>query len=303
MNFKVTLVLLWFLLKAFQGQSAQTYAPVTIAGEPGSCPSEDERETVRQIISTNVSNVIAKFVAARNRNITDHCGAGLWTQVAYLNMNDSAQQCPSTWREYNASGIRACGRLSRFTTGCDATFYKTGQRYKKVCGRVIGYQFYVPQGLVFSTLSINHPYVQGVSITHGSPRNHIWSLSAGVSKTFIRFPQTFIGYTAICPCVTENGHTGPSPPSFVGDNYYCESGYSGSQLSDQILYTDDQILYTDDPLWDGKNCEGTCCSNGKSPPWFTVDLPNSTSDSIEVRLCQPDTESDTPIKLLELYIQ
>ena len=81
-----TLVLLWFLLQGFQCQSAQTYALITTTGEPGCCPSNDERETVRQIISTNVSDVIAKFVASRNRNINDHCGDGLWIQVAYLNM-------------------------------------------------------------------------------------------------------------------------------------------------------------------------------------------------------------------------
>ena len=95
-----------------------------------------------------------------------------------------------------------------------------------------------------SNLPIDIPYVEGVSITHGSPCSHIWSLAAGVT-------ETYIGYTAICPCLTDNGHTGPSPPSFVGDNYYCELGYSGSELPDRTLYTND-------PLWDGMNCEGTC---------------------------------------------
>ena len=32
-------------------------------------------------------------------------------------------------------------------------------------------------------------------------------------------------------------------------------------------------------------CEGECCSNGKSPPWFSVTLPNPTYDDIEVRIC------------------
>ena len=294
MNVRVTtaLVLMWFLLQAFQSQSAQTYAPITITEESGSCPSEAERETVRQIIRKNVSNLIANFIAGQNGVINQQpqCGEGLWTQVAYLNMTDSSQQCPSTWREYNTSGVRACGQLSRHTSGCAATFYRTGQQYRKVCGRIIGYQFYLPQGFLFNTLSINQPYVEGVSITHGSHRNHIWSLAAGVSEGSDR---PWIG---ICPCVTVNGHTGASPPSFVGDNYYCESAYSGSRLPSVILYTDDL-------LWDGKNCEGTCCSNGKSPPWFSVDLPNPTNDSIEVRICQHSTERDTPIKLLELYIQ
>ena len=29
-------------------------------------------------------------------------------------------------------------------------------------------------------------------------------------------------------------------------------------------------IYTADKLWGGKQCEGTCCTNSKSPPWFSV---------------------------------
>ena len=32
-------------------------------------------------------------------------------------------------------------------------------------------------------------------------------------------------------------------------------------------------LFSNDPLWDGEQCEGTCCSGTKSPPWFNVQLP------------------------------
>ena len=64
------------------------------------------------------------------------------------------------------------------------------------------------------------------------------------------------------------------------------------------------ILYTSDPLWDGAGCEseGSCCSTA---PWFTVDLVNPTTDDIEVRICSDyrEDEEDTPIHLLELYIQ
>ena len=63
-------------------------------------------------------------------------------------------------------------------------------------------------------------------------------------------------------------------------------------------------LYTSDPLWDGAGCEseGSCCSTA---PWFTVDLVNPTTDDIEVRICSNyyEYEEDTPIHLLELYIQ
>lgn len=42
-----------------------------------------------------------------------------------------------------------------------------------------------------------------------------------------------------------------------------------------------------------------------TPPWFTGDLPSSTSDDIELRLCyiSPNTTQDIPLKLIELYVQ
>ena len=63
------------------------------------------------------------------------------------------------------------------------------------------------------------------------------------------------------------------------------------------------VLYTSDPLWDGTRCESedSCC---RTAPWFTVDLVNPTSDDIEVRICaNSDDTEDSPIHLLELYIQ
>ena len=111
---------------------------------------------------------------------------------------------------------------------------------------------------------------------------HIWTLAAGFRENY--------GLVSSCPC-----DGGRSAPPFVGDNYYCESGYNGT--------VNPLGLLTSDPLWDGAGCEseGCCCSTA---PWFTVDLVNPTSDDVEVRICADsgDTE-DTPIHLLELYIQ
>ena len=90
---------------------------------------------------------------------------------------------------------------------------------------------------------------------------------------------------------------GPNAPPFVGNNYYCESGYNGTDYPSSVLYTSD-------PLWDGEQCgsEGSCCSTA---PWFTVDLVNPTSDDIEVCICSNriEIEEDTAIQLLELYVQ
>ena len=166
-------------------------------------------------------------------------------------------------------------------------------KYSKVCGRAVGYQdgsadtFALRQ----SPHGIDDPYVDGVSMTHGMPCTHIWTYAIGASEA------TVANYTTNCPCANPAANTVPSP-SFVGDDYFCESGNPGGA-------SPGQVVYEDDPVWDGEQCEGECCSNGKSPPWFSVTLPNPTSDDIEVRICGDEgtRNEDTLIQLLEILIQ
>ena len=229
-----------------------------------------------------------------NLTVFPECGDGLWYRVAYLNMTDPSQQCPSTWRLYNDSGVRACRRPVTSGASCAATFYTTGRQYSKVCGRVTGYQVSTPDA--FNTFNVNPPpssvddiYVDGVSITHGYPRSHIWSFAAGMSEASISW-----ALESFSPC-SEQGAI--QSPFYIGDYYYCESGSSSNTVRV------DNFLYSDDPLWDGKQCEGQCCSNGKSPPWFSVELPTSTTDDIEVRIICADegaNNEDTPVSLVEI---
>ena len=65
-------------------------------------------------------------------------------------------------------------------------------------------------------------------------------------------------------------------------------------------------IYPDDPLWDGAGCgpDNTCCSLN-NPPWFLKQLPSTTTDDIEMRMCfdQPSVDEDIPIEIIELYVQ
>ena len=54
------------------------------------------------------------------------------------------------------------------------SFY--GIQYSQVCGRIIGYQVGHPQALFSNLNIIDGSYVDGVSLTYGSPRQHIWTL-------------------------------------------------------------------------------------------------------------------------------
>ena len=62
---------------------------------------------------------------------------------------------------------------------------------------------------------------------------------------------------------------------------------------------------SDDPLWDGQQCEGTCCNGTNSPPWFSVQLLVPTTDMIVMSICGNEStdNEDTPIEVLEIYVQ
>ena len=268
------------------GIEIATIAPVVYQdGDGGNvCPNIQEGlQTIRERV---------KGVVDALNSINQQCGDGLWVRVAHLNMSDPSQQCPSAWREYNTSGIRACGRPVTSNGSCPSTTYSTNRQYNKVCGRAIGYQVASPDAFDThdhqSDNSIDGFYMDGVSITHGSPRNHIWSYVSGVRES--------ADYRSTCPC---SQPAAIDPPLFVGDDYYCESG------NPTDTWTDGQI-FSNDTLWDGEQCEneGTCCTT-KSPPWFSEELTNTTSDDIEIRICGSENtdNEDTPIQLLEVYVQ
>ena len=229
---------------------------------------------------------ITKYDGTTKRVYCNFCGSEGWTRVAYLDMSNPSQQCPTELRLYSESGVRACGRQITSGGSCDSvTFSTDGLHYSQVCGRVIGYQYATPNA--FRSYSIDSYYVEGISITHGSPCQHIWSLAAATYET-----GTGSGY---CPC---NIGSTASVPSFVGDDYFCESGtltYNGA------------MLYPDDPLWDGEGCggiEGPCC-NAPGIPWFHKDLNSPTTDDIELRVCANvgTNNEDVPVSLYELYVK
>ena len=260
---------------------------------------DDTNTEIATTIQTNLSQVLFQLDAlnsdvlflqqlSTSQQIQLYCGAGDWQQVASINMSDPTQQCPSAWREYNASGVRACGRQTASGGMCSANSYFAANQYTRVCGRLIGYQVGSPDGFVDGR-NIDEIYMDGVSITQGlSPRGHIWSYVAGVTESSSQHRSNN------CPCSPQAGR---QPQSFVGGNYYCESG----NPNDDFLPNQ---LFDDDPLWDGQRCEGTCCTDTNSPPWFSVYLPATTTEMIEVRICGDESTNneDTLIEILEIFV-
>ena len=125
-----------------------------------------------------------------------------------------------------------------------------------------------------------------MSVTHGHPRQHVWTFTSAHDE---------VTNTA-CPCIHPSQHFGVVIPSFVGDDYYCETG---SRTRGEQRY------YFEDPLWDGEGCEGEseCCDRGG--PSFCKQLPQPTQEDIELRVCRDEQRNNEDIVLeqIELYIQ
>ena len=244
----------------------------------------------------NVQKLLVQINSTQTKDISpltqSKCGPGLWWRVAYLDMTDPSQQCPSAWREYNTSGVKVCGRPANLTGSCAAEFYFTNRQYSRVCGRIIGYQVASPDAFnQFNKLKeFNGRGLDGITISHGAQQGYIWSYAAGLTESSST-PST----ASNCPCSTV---AGAQPPTNIGDNYYCESGNPTNTF-------EEGQLFSNDPLWDGQQCEGTCCTGTKSPPWFSVQLPAPTTDIIEVSICcdQDTMDEDTPVELIEIYVQ
>ena len=190
-------------------------------------------------------------------------------------------QCPSGLRENIIDGatIRTCvNRKTNASCSSDIS-------YSSVCGLISA-----GSTDAFRTqmepLDIESYYLDGISLTHGSPRLHIWSFVAALDEVTLYT-------TTVCPCFS---FSNSSSPSFVRDAYFCDTGSSES-----IRYGE-HIFYSDDPLWVGDGYGGTnrCCSFN-NPPWFYKSLPQAT---IEMRVCR-DGESnmeDVAVELIEIYV-
>jgi hypothetical protein len=217
-----------------------------------------------------------------------NCGYGDWVRIAYLNMSDPTQQCPNAWRGYS-DPVRSCGRPVSSRSGCATVYFSSnGKQYSSVCGRALGYQKGSPDGFGstdFDT-TLDGIYVDGISMTHGSPRTHIWTFAAGLYTGENR-------NTNNCPC-----EGGRQQPDYVGGNFFCGSGDHDPQFQ---LHK----FYDQDPLWNGANCPNTTGCPFNSPPWFSTKLPMPTYDDIEVRICgdQSTGDEDTPLQFLEIYVQ
>ena len=224
-----------------------------------------------------------------------NCGRqGGWMRVAHVNMSQSGASCPQGLLQKNMSGLTLCGQNA---TGCQITFFSAlGLSYSRVCGQLRGYQDGAPDAFnnynVLSSLKLNQGYVDGASITYDTAvPKHIWTYATGVSLG----NNDCATRTCSCPC---NANSTAQVPPYVGSDYYCETGYNAAGFQ--------HIFFPNDPLWDGQQCDGVeapCCTH-PNMPWFTKTLNETTTEDIQLRLCNNEgiADEETLLQFIALYI-
>jgi hypothetical protein len=194
--------------------------------------------------------------------------------------------CPEGLEQVNVAAGSSSRKLCRKTvdSGCSSVIFPThGMSYSKVCGQVYGYNKDSTDGFyrhsICTNCSINEPYIDGVSITRGNCRQHIWTLAATT-------------YAPYCPC-SNNTNALSFFPSFVEEeDYFCEA-----KVSNTYHHTK--------RVWNGRDCLSgaeQCCERGD---WFCKELPQPTTDDIEFRVCtdQPRADEDVYIEWARIYVQ
>jgi len=155
--------------------------------------------------------------------------------------------------------------------------------YREVRGHVQGAQYHSTDAFAADLgNTVDDPYVDGVSITHGDPRQHLWTFASGLYKH-----EDSPGSCPGCVLYAEQ------PPAFVGASWTCDSG-NPDKSYDPVWYKD--------PLWDSDSA-GPGCAPPAEPGWFQVTLDDSTSDFIEVRLLFDGCDENIAVTELELYVR
>lgn len=202
---------------------------------------------------------------------------GYWRRIAYYNSSDADSATCPLGLEPISSPV-SC-RQTRSEAGCSsATYPVNGRPYSRVCGRVHGRYSGSPDGFQsFGGIRGRNPtldgnYVDGVSLTLGRNRtSHVWTFAAA-----------FNGRGGVACDVCDRNR-----PSYIGDHYSCEA----------VGWCPRGVACNSMKLWDG----GECVGNGT----FYRQLPQETTDEVEMRVCrgQEREDEDILITFIEIFVE
>ena len=254
---------------------------------------EDMLNTLQSQYQFLFDTVMAKLMTM-NETVNDtegnitKCGIlGYWRRIAYFDTTQG-DSCPTGLRTVTSTTTkqRACGRT--VDNACTPLTFTTGGIYSDVCGRVRGYQFgHMDCFQQSPSRSLNETYIDGVSFTQGDPPHHLWTYAVGESEQTSQSDR--------CPCAWSDPNDRQYVPDYVGEHFYCESGFNGYEHRLDYVW--------EDALWDGSGCvnPGNQCCNRYG--WFHRSVVSS-SDDIKVRWCSDGsiTGEDVITDQLEIWV-
>ena len=258
-------------------------SPLAVPSDTRRCLSFNSGQVSRNVLRNATCPIIYDIIDIPNP-ISQACGPGCWKRVFYMNATASDQSCPNQWN-LRTSPVRGCAGAG---SSCRSAFSDDiSIPYSKVCGRITGEALMSPDAFFrhqSNQITIEGNYLDGVSVTHGlaGSRTHIWSFGAGHPAI------SALNFITRCPCDTDDRSQAPLPPAEVGNNYFCDR-------ADEL-----------DPIWTGNSCSNNnpCCSF-HNPPYFSVQLPATTTDRIELRICNDNnpTNEVVLVRFAEIYVQ
>ena len=191
-----------------------------------------------------------------------------WIRALHLNMSDPQQPCPSSsFRLVTQDGLRLCGRSNG--PGCKSVLANTNNlQYQRVCGRATMFKYQSTDGFyqhLCPGCTIEDPYVDGLSITYGSSGSRKHTWS----------------FSVLHDCTSASIARFRTPPNFVGNNFFCGAPTHHAHNG----------LHSHDPLF--------------TDQWFCVQLPQPTTERLEMRLCSDQhlDDEDALFQLVELYVK
>ena len=193
--------------------------------EQRECDQEEQLQAIESALEKK------KETAEDVRKFSHPCGGHGWKTAAYLDFRRDDTDCPAGFRTGEGNKPHVC--VSTNTTIINVfndpicplafSFIPPGP-YSSVCGRIAAYQLGTDHMGFVPTVgpNTNFRYLSGVSLTHGGDlsgqttdmANQIWSFAVGSTQD-----QTSTPPDLRCPC-----DMGGPPDSFVGEDYFCESG-------------------------------------------------------------------------------
>ena len=109
-------------------------------------------------------------------NMELQCGGhkGGWTRIAQFDTSQGDMYLP-IWMDPTpgANSKRVCQSGNDNAGYYSTTFINYNISFYKICGQAKGYQKGSPDSFHDKVVSINDPYVDGLSITLGKPRKHV----------------------------------------------------------------------------------------------------------------------------------